>query len=74
MHDVNAEDTATHSSLSLSVSSDFLTKGSQVTVTGQAYIETYEAKTGETRANLNVAVNDFSLPPKPRVESGEMPF
>lgn len=56
------------------VVTDFLRKGAQVTVTGQAYVETYETKTGETRANLNVAVNDFTLPPKPRVESGEMPF
>ena len=56
------------------VVSDYLTKGSQVTVTGQAYIETYESKTGEARAQLNVAVNEFSLPPKPKVETDEMPF
>jgi single-strand DNA-binding protein len=56
------------------VVADYLTKGSQVTVTGQAYVETYETKTGETRANLNVAVNDFTLPPKPRVETADMPF
>ena len=56
------------------VVSDYLTKGSQVTVTGQAYIETYETKKGETRSSLNVAVNDFTLPPKPRVESDAMPF
>lgn len=56
------------------VVADYLHVGSQVTVTGQAYIETYETKDGETRANLNVAVNDFSLPPKPQVESKSMPF
>lgn len=56
------------------VVADYLNKGSQVTVTGQAYIETYETKKGETRTSLNVAVNDFSLPPKARVESGAMPF
>jgi len=56
------------------VVADFLTKGSMVTVTGQAYIETYESKTGETRAQLNVAVNEFTLPPKPKVETDVMPF
>jgi single stranded DNA-binding protein len=56
------------------VVADFLAKGSQVTVTGQAYIETYESKTGEARAQLNVAVNEFSLPPKPKVETDVIPF
>lgn len=56
------------------VVAEFLSKGSQVTVTGQAYVETYTTKAGEARAQLNVTVNEFSLPPKPKVESDEMPF
>jgi len=54
---------------------DFLTKGSQVTVTGQAYIETFERKDGTPGASLDVAVNDFTLPPKPKtVADDDMPF
>jgi single-strand DNA-binding protein len=53
---------------------EYLTKGSQVTVTGQAYIETFERKDGSPGASLDVAVNDFSLPPKPRVAEDVMPF
>ena len=53
---------------------ELLQKGMQVTIAGQAHLETYEAKNGETRANLVVDVNEFRLPPKPKVESTEMPF
>jgi single-strand DNA-binding protein len=55
---------------------DFLTKGSQVTVTGQAYIETFERKDGSPGASLDVAVNDFSLPPRPKAaaDDADMPF
>ena len=58
------------------VVSDFLTKGSQVTVTGQAYIETFERKDGSPGASLDVAVNDFSLPPRPKAaaDDADMPF
>ena len=53
---------------------DYLTKGAQVTVTGQAYVETFERKDGSPGASLDVAVNDFSLPPRPKVAQDEMPF
>jgi len=56
------------------VVSDFLSKGSQVTITGQGHIDTYETKNGETRAQLVVNVNDFVLPPKPKVDADAMPF
>lgn len=53
---------------------DILKKGMQVTVGGSAHMETYETKNGDTRAVLVVDVNDFRVPPKPKVESAEMPF
>ena len=56
------------------IAAEALKKGMQVTVAGQAHLETYETKNGETRANMVVDVNEFRLPPKPKVESAEMPF
>jgi single stranded DNA-binding protein len=54
---------------------DLLKKGQQVTVTGQAHLESYASnKTGETRYQLNMEVNDFRLPPKPKVDADAMPF
>ena len=53
---------------------DYLTKGSQVTVTGQAYIETFERKDGSPGASLDVAVNDFTLPPKAKGAADDLPF
>lgn len=53
---------------------EYLTKGAQVTVTGQAYVETFERKDGTPGAALDVAVNDFTLPPKPKVATDDMPF
>lgn len=53
---------------------DYLTKGAQVTVTGQAYIETFERKDGTPGASLDVAVNDFTLPARSKVATDEMPF
>jgi hypothetical protein len=43
-------------------------------VTGQAYIETFERKDGSPGASLDVAVNDFTLPPKAKGVSEDMPF
>jgi single-strand DNA-binding protein len=55
---------------------DYLTKGSQVTVTGQAYIETFERKDGSPGASLDVAVNDFTLPARQKAaaDDADMPF
>lgn len=53
---------------------EYLTKGAQVTVTGQAYVETFERKDGTPGAALDVAVNDFTLPPRPKVAVDDMPF
>jgi single stranded DNA-binding protein len=43
---------------------DYLFKGSQVTVTGDGYVEQYDRKDGEKGAKIVLRVNDFSLPPK----------
>ena len=51
---------------------DFLFKGSQVTVTGDGYVEQYDRKDGEKGAKIVLRVNDFSLPPKAR--QTETPF
>jgi single-strand DNA-binding protein len=53
---------------------DYLTKGAQVTVTGQAYVETFARKDGSPGASLVVEVNDFSLPAKTKVAVDDMPF
>lgn len=53
---------------------EYLMKGAQVTVTGQAYVETFERKDGTPGAALDVAVNDFTLPPRPKVAVDDMPF
>lgn len=51
---------------------DFLTKGSQVTVVGDGYVEQYERKDGDKGAKIVMRVNDFSLPPK--AKAMETPF
>jgi single-strand DNA-binding protein len=43
---------------------DYLLKGSQVTVTGDGYVEQYDRKDGDKGAKIVLRVNDFSLPPK----------
>jgi len=54
---------------------DYLRVGSQVTVTGQGLLESFMRKTGEPGACFNLAVSDFSLPPKPQTVAPEdMPF
>jgi single-strand DNA-binding protein len=54
---------------------DYLTKGSQVTITGQGYIEAFERKDGSPGACLDVSVAEFSLPVKPKaVADDSMPF
>jgi len=58
------------------VAADYLKVGSQITVTGQAYIEVYDRKNGDKAACLNVNVNEFTLParPKPATDDADMPF
>jgi len=51
-----------------------LKKGMQLTVSGQAHLETYQTKNGETKSQLVVDVNEFRLPPKPKVDADAMPF
>jgi single-strand DNA-binding protein len=51
---------------------DYLTKGSQVTVAGDGYVEQYERNDGEKGAKIVLRVSDFSLPPKAR--QVETPF
>ena len=51
---------------------DFVSKGSQITVTGDGYVEQYDRKDGEKGAKIVLRVNDFSLPPK--AKTMETPF
>ena len=51
-----------------------LQKGMQLTISGSAHLEMYTSKTGETKGKLVVDVNDFRLPPKPKVKTADMPF
>jgi single-stranded DNA-binding protein len=51
---------------------DYLLKGSQVTVTGDGYVEQYDRKDGDKGAKIVLRVNDFSLPPKAKLL--ETPF
>jgi len=54
---------------------DYMTKGSQVTVTGEAHIETYLKRDGSTGASLDVTITQFTLPVKPKaVADDDMPF
>ena len=55
---------------------DYLTKGSQVTITGQGYVEAFERKDGTPGASLDVSVSEFTLPVKPKAAASEadMPF
>lgn len=53
---------------------DYLTKGAQVTVTGQAYVESFERKDGTPGGAINLSVTDFSLPPKQKDSVENMPF
>lgn len=55
------------------VAFEFLKKGSQVTVVGEAHVEQYQRNNGEPGAKLVVNVADFALPPKPQGET-PMPF
>ena len=52
---------------------DFLKKGDQVTIAGSALLNLYEKKNGETGASIEVNVQEYSLPPKPKTQS-DMPF
>ena len=59
------------------VAAQYLTKGCQVTVAGDAHAETYERKDGSTACKLVLRVSDFTLPPRPAqsaAEPAEMPF
>lgn len=53
---------------------DYLSKGSQATVTGQAYVEVFERKDGSPGGAINLSITDFSLPPKQKDSAEDMPF
>lgn len=60
-----------------SVAAQYLTKGCQITVAGDAHAETYERKDGSTACKLVLRVSDFTLPPRPAQPAAEpesMPF
>tara|TARA_Y100001963_G_C6774193_1_gene446479 strand:- start:992 stop:1330 length:339 start_codon:yes stop_codon:yes gene_type:complete len=50
----------------------YLKKGHQITIAGAGNINTFTHKNGVSGASIEVNVQEYSLPPKPRVE--EMPF
>ena len=50
----------------------YLKKGDQVTIAGAAHLNQYEKQNGESACSVEVNVQEYSLPPKPRVE--EIPF
>ena len=60
------------------VAAQYLSKGCQITVTGDAHAETYERKDGSTACKLVLRVSDFTLPPRPKQQpapsAAEMPF
>lgn len=58
------------------VAAQYLKKGSQVTVAGDAHAETYERKDGSTACKLVLRVSDFTLPPRPQqaVDPEDMAF
>ena len=60
------------------VAAQYLCKGCQITVAGDAHAETYERKDGSTACKLVLRVSDFTLPPRaaqqPAAAVAEMPF
>ena len=61
------------------VAAQYLTKGAQVTVAGDAHAETYERKDGATACKLVLRVSDFTLPqraaqPADDAAPASMPF
>jgi single-stranded DNA-binding protein len=61
------------------VAAQYLSKGCQITVSGQAHTETYERKDGGVGCKLVLRVDDFTLPVRPKEaehapEEEGMPF
>ncbi|OUW01901.1 MAG: hypothetical protein CBD16_04915 [Betaproteobacteria bacterium TMED156] len=53
----------------------YLRKGAKITIAGQGKLNSYTAKDGSERQNLNVNVTDFTLPPRQEEASNEnIPF
>jgi len=51
----------------------YLKKGDQVTIAGAAHLNQYEKQNGESACSVEVNVQEYSLPPKPKAVE-EMPF
>ena len=51
----------------------YLKKGDQVTIAGAGNINAFTKKNGDAGASIEVNVQEFSLPPKPKTQS-DMPF
>ena len=51
----------------------YLKKGDQITVAGAGNIKAFTLKNGEAGALIEVNVQEYSLPPKPKTPS-DMPF
>lgn len=61
------------------VAAQYLSKGCQITVAGDAHAETYERRDGSIGCKLVLRVNDFTLPPRPAqpaaaAQSEDIPF
>ena len=52
---------------------DYIKKGDQITVSGSASIRAYLRNNGEPGASLDLRVDDFVLPPRPKKEES-LPF
>ena len=51
----------------------YLKKGDQVTISGAGNINAFTKKNGEPGGSIEVNVQEYSLPPRPKTQS-EMPF
>ena len=54
------------------VAMQFLKKGNQVTVSGSAICRSYLRKNGEPGASIDLKVNDFVLPQRPRTQENQI--
>jgi single-strand DNA-binding protein len=61
------------------VAAQYLTKGDNITVAGDAHAETYERNDGSAACKIVLRVSDFTLPSRPAQQAkqpdpAEMPF
>jgi len=54
--------------------SQYLHKGSKITIAGQGKLTSYTSKDGIEKQSLEVNVTDFTLPPLQATNEGDIPF